>query len=106
MHEEDWGDWTLGTESEFNSPPVAYVPEDWLTSPELQPGGKCWLEAYGPQPLLHPYAGYLFLGQDARGDLLPCRALRNQFGAQRRDVYPPGQDGGGDGGGGDDLDRV
>jgi hypothetical protein len=31
--------------------------------------------------------------QDARGDLLPCRALRDKFKAERRDVYAPGQDG-------------
>lgn len=31
--------------------------------------------------------------QDARGDLLPCRQLRDKFKVERRDVYAPGQDG-------------
>jgi hypothetical protein len=37
--------------------------------------------------------------QDARGDLLPCRALREKFKAARRDVYAPGEEGGEESGG-------
>ncbi len=54
--------------------------------------------------------------QDARGDLLPCRALREKFKAARRDVYGPGQEGedegeeegggeGGEGGGGSEQGK-
>jgi hypothetical protein len=45
---------------------------------------------YGPDPLQHPYSYVLFLGQDARGDMLPCRQLRDKYSARRRDVYRPG----------------
>jgi hypothetical protein len=33
------------------------------------------LQVYGPDPLQHPYSYVLFLRQDARGDMLPCRNL-------------------------------
>jgi len=38
----------------------------------------------------HPYAYVLFLGQDAAGDLLACRQLRDRYNQQRRDVWRPG----------------
>ena len=41
-----------------------------------------------PPPVEHPYTYLLFLGPDARGDLIPSRALRERFGAERRDVGP------------------
>jgi uncharacterized membrane protein YgcG len=68
-------------------------------------------QVYGPDALQHPYSYVLFLGQDARGDMIPCRQLRDKYGARRRDVYKPGSepsndaddedsgDGGGGGGG-------
>ena len=31
------------------------------------------MQAYGPEALEHPYMYMVFLGQDARGDYLPCR---------------------------------
>lgn len=60
---------------------------------------------YGPDALQHPYSYVLFLGQDARGDMIPCRQLRDKYGARRRDVYKPGSepsedDGEGEGGSG------
>ncbi len=36
-------------------------------------GGKSWVEAYGNDPLQHPYLYILFLGMDGRGDYVPCR---------------------------------
>jgi hypothetical protein len=68
------------------------------------------LQVYGPEELQHPYGYVLFLGADARGDLLPCRQLRDKFSQPRRDVRRPGTEdeggegegegGGGEGGGG------
>ncbi|KAG2452863.1 hypothetical protein HYH02_002207 [Chlamydomonas schloesseri] len=82
-------------------PPVAYVPEELLTSPELEPAAdgakpKSWAEVYGTDPLQHPYLYILFLGMDGRGDYVPCRQLRDRYNVQRRDVYKPGQEGGED----------
>ncbi len=96
-------------EFDASQPPVAYVAEQLLFAPELAEGdgagcGLSWLEVYGPQELQHPYAYVLFLGPDARGDLLPCRQLRDKYNAPRRDVYAPGAEGGeeeGSGGGED-----
>jgi hypothetical protein len=51
------------------------------------------VQVYGPDPLQHPYSYVLFLGQDARGDMLPCRQLRDKYSARRRDVYRPGTEG-------------
>jgi hypothetical protein len=50
------------------------------------------LQVYGPDALQHPYSYVLFLGQDARGDMIPCRQLRDKYGARRRDVYKPGSE--------------
>ncbi|KAL6782673.1 hypothetical protein ACKKBG_A07670 [Auxenochlorella protothecoides x Auxenochlorella symbiontica] len=64
-------------------PPVALVPEGALEpagDPSLVPGGA------------HPLLSLLFLGKDAEGNHLPCRQLRQRFGAERRDVHPPGSD--------------
>ena len=30
-------------------------------------------QAYGPEPLSHPFLYMLMLGQDARGDYVPCK---------------------------------
>jgi hypothetical protein len=68
-------------------PPVAYVPEGRLTAPALP---DTWESAH-PSPegsLDHPFAYLLFLGPDARGDMIPSRALRERYGAERRDVGP------------------
>lgn len=56
-------------------------------------------QVYGPDPLQHPYSYVLFLGQDARGDMLPCRQLRDKYSARRRDVFRPGAQEGEEGGG-------
>lgn len=32
-----------------------------------------WVEFFGSEPLKHPYMYILFLGQDGRGDYVPCR---------------------------------
>ena len=68
------------------------------------------VQVYGNEELQHPYSYVLFLGVDARGDMLPCRQLRDKYNVPRRDVYAPGQEEdeegggdeeeGGDGGGG------
>ena len=90
-------------------PPVAYAAQELLAAPELVDDGASWSEVYGPGELQHPYSYILFLGQDARGDLLPCRQLRGKYSAPRRDVRRPGSEeeegsddeGGGGGGGGE-----
>lgn len=39
-----------------------------------QPGEPMsWVERFGEGGLRHPYEYMLFLGQDARGDYLPCK---------------------------------
>ena len=59
--------------------------------------------------LEHPYGYLMFLGADGEGNMVPCRQLRDKYGAARRDVHPGGdgeaaegdEDGsGGQGGGG------
>ncbi|WIA21272.1 hypothetical protein OEZ85_000506 [Tetradesmus obliquus] len=73
-------------------PPVAYVAQELLAAPELEDEGASWGQVYSPDPLQHPYSYVLFLGQDARGDMLPCRQLRDKYSARRRDVYRPGSE--------------
>ena len=85
----DVRDWAAGEggDSEDAPPPLAYVPEGRLAAPAPP---ATWAEAH-PLPdgdLDHPFAYLLFLGRDARGDLIPSRALRERFGAERRDVGP------------------
>ena len=68
-------------------PAVAYLPESRLAAPAPP---DTWADLH-PLPeggLDHPFAYLLFLGPDARGDLIPSRALRERFGAERRDVGP------------------
>ncbi|KAL6764350.1 hypothetical protein V8C86DRAFT_2474337 [Haematococcus lacustris] len=43
------------------------------TDSEEDSGGVSWMEMFGSEPLEHPYRYILFLGQDARGDYMPCR---------------------------------
>jgi len=85
----DARDWSYSS----NAPPTAYVAEELLTCPELDEAspGKSWVEVYGKDPAEHPYLYILFLGQDARGDYLPCRQLRDKYNIKRRDVYKPGE---------------
>eukprot|EP00798_Chlamydomonas_sp_ICE-L_P022438 gene22439-29550_t len=110
----DKRDWQL----DLDQPPVAYVAQEMLTAPDLVDESKCWkleygdealehpysyllllmlfspiVQEYGDKPLEHPYSYMLFLGQDAKGDYLPCRQLRNKYSVQRRDVHPPSKDG-------------
>lgn len=54
-------------------PPLAYACEADLLSPELEPKGLSWVQVHGEEPLQHPFTEMLFLGQDGRGDYLPCR---------------------------------
>ena len=54
-----------------NVAPVAYVPEECLTAPELEE--STWIETHGEGPFKHPFATMLFLGTDAAGDLIPCQ---------------------------------
>lgn len=54
----------------------------------MQPA-KTWVEAYGSEEFENPYSMKMFLGNDECGDYLPCRALRDKYSQQRRDVQPP-----------------
>lgn len=49
---------------------------------------ETWLEAYGYDSFDHAYTYSLFLGQDARGNWLPVRQLRDRYSQHRKDVYP------------------
>lgn len=83
----DVRDWDF----DASQPPVAYAAEEMLTCPELEQEGMTWTQVYGAgDDLQHPYSYVLFLGADARGDMLPCRQLRDKYGVKRRDVYRPG----------------
>ncbi|GBG00504.1 hypothetical protein Rsub_13266 [Raphidocelis subcapitata] len=103
----DVRDWAF----DATQPPVAYVAQELLAAPELTDDGTSWGEVYGEDELQHPYSYVLFLGADARGDLVPCRQMRDKYGAPRRDVRRPGTEeeeegeegGGGAGGGGGDA---
>ncbi len=54
----------------------------------VQPA-KTWIEAYGSEAFENPYCFKMFLGNDECGDYLPCRALRDKYAQERRDVQPP-----------------
>ena len=54
----------------------------------LQPA-KTWIEEYGTEEFENPYCFKMFLGNDECGDYLPCRALRDKYAQERRDVQPP-----------------
>ena len=49
---------------------------------------QTWLEEHGYDSFDHAYLYTLFLGQDARGNMLPVRQLRDRYSQQRQDVYP------------------
>ncbi len=49
---------------------------------------ETWPEAYGYDSFDHMYLYSLFLGQDARGNMLPVRQLRDRYSQARQDVYP------------------
>lgn len=49
---------------------------------------QTWPEVYGYDSFDHVYLYTLFLGQDARGNMLPVRQLRDRYSQQRQDVYP------------------
>jgi hemimethylated DNA binding protein len=89
---------------------VMYCAEDVLRAPPSLERGAPQL-----QPIEHPYTYLLFLGPDAAGGYVPSRALREKYGAPRRDVHPPGGEGGdgeeegesgGSGEGGDDAPQT
>ena len=54
----------------------------------VQPS-ETWIEAYGSSNFENPYCFKMFLGNDECGDYLPCRALRDKYSQERRDVQPP-----------------
>lgn len=54
----------------------------WLQDPQT------WPEEYGYDSFDHVYLYTLFLGQDARGNMLPVRQLRDRYSQQRQDIYP------------------
>lgn len=53
----------------------------------LQPPAT-WPEVYGYDSFDHAYLYNLFLGQDAQGNMLPVRQLRDRYSQQRKDVHP------------------
>jgi hypothetical protein len=57
---------------------------------------------YGSEKFVHPYNKLVLFGQDARGDMLPCRQLREKYSVPRKDVYPPGEEEGAEEEAGDD----
>lgn len=59
----------------------------------LQPPAT-WPEVHGYDSFDHAYLYSLFLGQDAQGNMLPIRQLRDRYSQQRRDVYANGDDSG------------
>lgn len=77
----DAKDW----EASWERPPIAYVAEELLTAPEAP---ETWPDAYGYDSFDHVYLYTLFLGQDAQGNMLPVRQLRDRYSQQRQDVYP------------------
>ncbi|GAX76663.1 hypothetical protein CEUSTIGMA_g4109.t1 [Chlamydomonas eustigma] len=79
-------------EPQVGLPPTVYVPQERLTAPEIEETSKSWIEAYGSEPMYHPYLDALFLGQDGKGDYIPCRHLREKFSVRRRDVYRSGEE--------------
>lgn len=83
----DARDWNGSDEEEGGPPPLAYVPEGRLATPAL-PDTWAALHPLPEGDLDHPFSYLLFLGPDACGDLVPSRALRERFGAERRDVGP------------------
>lgn len=52
----------------------------------LQPPAT-WPEVHGYDSFDHVYLYDLFLGQDAQGNMLPVRQLRDRYSQQRKDVY-------------------
>jgi hypothetical protein len=54
--------------------------------PQAQPD-MGWLQL--DKTFRHPYTYLMFLGTDARGNLLPTRALRDKYCVERRDVHSP-----------------
>jgi hemimethylated DNA binding protein len=74
----DWPD-------EFDEPPVAYVAEELLAAASLVDFGS-------PEPLAstsfeHPYSYLMFLGSDGRGNMIPCRQLRDKYCVSRKDLH-------------------
>ena len=49
---------------------------------------QTWSDEYGYDSFDHVYLYTLFLGQDAQGNMLPVRQLRDRYSQQRRDVHP------------------
>lgn len=55
-----------------------------------------WPEVHGYDSFDHAYLYKLFLGQDAQGNMLPIRQLRDRYSQQREDVHPRQDDSGSD----------
>ena len=51
-----------------------------------------WADEHGDDRFVHPYRYTLFLGEDAQGDMLPTRQLRDRYAQQRQDVHPKDED--------------
>lgn len=90
VDDRDWG--AAGMDPA--RPPAAYVAEELLWSPAEE--GTTWVQKHGgtaDKDFLHPYGYLLFLGSDNHGDFIPTAALRDRYNEERRDVYPPEEDG-------------
>lgn len=81
----DCRDWPAPQGEEGAPPPVAYVAEECLA-----PASSADFAAEEPLvggALEHPYGYLMFLGADGEGNMVPCRQLRDKYGAARRDVH-------------------
>ncbi len=45
-----------------------------------------WVQEHGSDAFVHPHEDTLFVGTDARGDMLPIRKLLDKYRQQRKDV--------------------
>lgn len=68
-----------------DQPAVAYAAEELLSAPQAP---LTWADEHGNDRFVHPYGYTLFLGEDAQGDMLPTRQLRDRYAQQRQDVHP------------------
>lgn len=83
----DVRDWEGVVADPEGTPPVAYVPQARLEAAAAKKtGGSSGSDGDGFD---HPFSYLLFLGPDSKGDMIPCRALRERFGVERRDDAGP-----------------
>lgn len=81
----DAADWP----EDFDQPPVAYVAEELLAAAAMADFGAA--EPLVDTAFQHPYAYLMFLGSDGRGNMIPCRQLRDKYCIARQDIYRIGE---------------